>query len=68
MDGTYRVPCEYGIRDLLIRVDPGALDTALRSWNQSWGAAADSLAIDGNTMCNAIDEAPQQTHIMSVGP
>ena len=68
MDGTYRVPCEYGIRDLLIRVDPGALDTALQSWNQSWGAADESLAIDGNTMCNAIDEAPQQTHIMSVGP
>ena len=28
--------------------------------------AVDSLAIDGKTMCNAIDEQGRQTHIMSV--
>ncbi len=60
------VPSEYVIRDLLIRVDPVELDRALQRWNESHGAEDESLAIDGKTMCNAIDEKGNQTHIMSV--
>jgi Druantia protein DruA/DDE_Tnp_1-associated len=64
--GQYLVPCEYIIRDVLIRVDPTQLDRALQRWNATYGRDDDSLAIDGKTMCNAIDEHGHQTHVMSV--
>ncbi len=59
------VPSESIIRDVLIRVDPALLDRALQDWNAAFGQEDHSLAIDGKTMCNAIDEQGQQTHIMS---
>ena len=62
----YLVPSEFIIRDLLIRVDPAELDAALQKWNAAFGAADQSLAIDGKTMGNAIDAQGRQTHIMSV--
>ena len=63
--GRYLVPSESIIRDVLIRVDPSLLDRALQQWNAAFGQHDQSLAIDGKTMCNAIDEQGQQTHIMS---
>jgi hypothetical protein len=63
--GRFVVPSEYVIRDVLIRVDPVHLDRALQNWNETYGGQDDSLAIDGKTMCNAIDEQGHQTHIMS---
>ena len=66
VNGRRVVPSEYVIRDVLVRVDPAALDRALQRWNETHGEADDSLAIDGKTMCNAIDEQGRQTHIMSV--
>lgn len=65
-NGRYLVPSEYVIRDLLVRLDPAQLDRALQRWNHTYGQADTSLAIDGKTMCNAIDEQGHQTHIMSV--
>ena len=65
-NGRRVVPSEYVIRDLLIRIDPAELDLALQRWNETYGEDDDSLAIDGKTMCNAIDENGSQTHIMSV--
>ena len=65
-NGHRVVPSEYVIRDVLVRVDPVELDAALQRWNEAYGQDDESLAIDGKTMCNAIDEAGQQTHIMSV--
>ena len=62
----YLVPSESIIRDVRIRVDPAELDHALQGWNTHYGAVDESLAIDGKTMCNAIDEDGRQTHIMSV--
>ena len=62
----YVVPSEFVIRACLVRIEPGALDRALNTWNQAWGAQDDALAMDGKTMKNALDEAGQQTHIMSV--
>jgi len=53
------------IRDVLIRVDPSHLDKALQRWNQDYGRHDESLAIDGKTMCGAIDEQGHQAHIMS---
>jgi hypothetical protein len=61
----YVVPSLSIIRDVLIRVDPVHLDRALQRWNQVYGQQDESLAVDGKTMCNAIDPQGYQTHIMS---
>jgi hypothetical protein len=63
--GRYIVPSLYIIRDVLIRVDPVHLDRAINQWNQCYGKQDESLAIDGKTMCNAIDEDGRRSHIMS---
>jgi hypothetical protein len=65
-NGIYLVPSEFVIRDCLVRIESGALDRALAAWNQAWGARDSALAMDGKTMKNALDEAGQQTHIMSL--
>jgi hypothetical protein len=65
-DGRFLVPSEYVIRDVLIRVDPVQLDRALQRWNEAYAGQDQSLAIDGKTMCNALDEDGRQTHILSV--
>lgn len=64
--GRRVVPSQYVIRDVLVRIDPVALDQALQRWNDTYGPADDSLAIDGKTMRNAIDAQGRQPHIMSV--
>jgi hypothetical protein len=64
-DGTYIVPSETIIRNVLIRVNPEELDTAISEWNACYGVEDDSLAIDGKTMKNSIDENGRQTHILS---
>lgn len=64
-NGKIIVPSESTIRNVLIRVDPQELDQALQEWNQTYGSIDESLAIDGKTMCNAIDETGRQVHIMS---
>jgi len=61
----YSVPSESTIRNVLIRVKPVQLDQALQHWNTQYGATDESLAIDGKTMCNAINDDGKQTHIMS---
>jgi hypothetical protein len=61
----YSIPSLSIIRDVLIRVDPEHLDRALQRWNEAYGQQDESLAIDGKTMKNAIDEQGYQTHIMS---
>jgi Druantia protein DruA/DDE_Tnp_1-associated len=63
--GRYVVPSESRIRDVLIRVDPVHLDRALQRWNQTHGQEDESLAIDGKTMRNAIDDQGYQTHVLS---
>ena len=62
----YVVPSESIIRDVLVRVDPVKFDLALQQWNTAFATEDQSLAIDGKTMRNAVDEAGRQTHIMSV--
>lgn len=65
-NGRRVVPSEYVIRDLLVRIDPAELDQAIGQWNEVYANQDETLAIDGKTMCNAIDEQGLQTHIMSV--
>jgi len=49
-----------------MRVDPVELDQAFQQWNAHYGALDETLAIDGKTLCNALDETGRQTHVMSV--
>lgn len=65
-NGRFVVPSEYVLRDLLIRIHPPDLDRALQQWNDTQGQKDESLAIDGKTMCNALDDQGYQTHVMSV--
>jgi hypothetical protein len=64
--GRYLVPSESIIRDVMIRVDPTHLDRSVQHWNQASGQHDTTLAIDGKTMCNALDQNGHQTHVMSV--
>ena len=64
--GRYVVPSESIIRNVLIRVEPAHLDRALRRWNELYAGEDESLAIDGKTMCNALDKDGHPTHVMSV--
>ena len=63
-NGKHVVPSESSIRRVLIRVDPDELDESYRHWNETYAVEDESLAIDGKTMCNAVDENGRQTHIM----
>jgi hypothetical protein len=65
VDGMFHVPSMSIIRDVLIRVDPAHLDRALGQWNAVHAQEDESLAIDGKTMCNAIDADGYRTHILS---
>lgn len=65
-NGRYVVPSESIIRDVLVRVEPAHLDRSLQRWNAAFGQDDTRLAIDGKTMCNALDAKGHQTHVMSV--
>jgi hypothetical protein len=62
----YAVPSRTVIREVLTRVDPDALDRALQRWNAQQAATDEGLAIDGKTMCNAIDAEGRRTHVLGV--
>lgn len=64
--GRYVVPSESIIRAVMIRVDPTELDRAVKRCHQAFGQHDTALAIDGKTMCNALDQNGHQTHVMSV--
>lgn len=61
----YLIPSVTVIRDVLMRVDPVALDRALGNWNALWAHSDRSLAIDGKTLRGAIDDQGNQVHVMS---
>jgi hypothetical protein len=65
-NGRYHVPSRTTFRETLIGVDPEQLDLALQGWNDQFAEADEGLAVDGKTMCNAIDEEGRQTHILGV--
>ncbi len=64
-DGHYEVPSLSVIRLALVHVKPEQLDQALCTWNNQYAQVDESLAIDGKTMCGALDDEGKQTHIMS---
>jgi hypothetical protein len=64
-DGQYEVPSLTVIRRALITVNPEEMNRALNAWSAQFGRIDESLAIDGKTMCNAIDHEGKQAHIMS---
>jgi hypothetical protein len=38
----------------------------LRRWNEAYAGEDESLAIEGKTLCNALDAEGRPTHVMSV--
>jgi hypothetical protein len=60
------VPSESILRDVLIRVEPAHLDRALQRWNDVHAQQDETLAIDGKTLCNALDAEGHPTQVMSV--
>jgi hypothetical protein len=42
------------------------LDRALQRWNEVHARQDETLAIDGKTLCNALDAEGHPTHVMSV--
>ena len=61
----YLIPSVSVIREVLMRVDPEALDRALGAWNALWAQRDRSLAIDGKTLRGASDGQGNQVHVMS---
>lgn len=64
--GQYLVPSFGVIRDVLMRVDPQHLERALHNWSAQFAPQDRTLALDGKTMRNAIDDSGAHTHLMSV--
>lgn len=64
--GFYPVPSRTTFREVLIRIDPDELDRSLQDWSAQFAEEDEGLAVDGKTMCNAIDKAGRQTHIVGV--
>jgi hypothetical protein len=64
--GRYAVPREYVLREVRMRVQPEPLDRTLRCWNQLYAEKDESLAVDGKTLGNALDEQGQPTPIRGV--
>lgn len=62
----YVRPSESIIRDVLIRADPDQLDAAFWRWNLQVAIDDPALAVDGKTMCNAIDTEGRRSHILSL--
>jgi hypothetical protein len=50
----------------LIGVNPEPLDLALQGWNDQFAKEDEGLAVDGKTLCNAIDDDGRQTQILGV--
>ena len=65
-NGSYRVPSRTVIREVLTRADPEQVGRALQAWNALYADADEALALDGKTMCHAMDEQGRQTHILGV--
>ena len=45
VQGSFQIPSESIIRNVLIRVDPEQLDLALQQWHKAHGQEDESLAI-----------------------
>lgn len=63
--GKVQRPSVYCIRNALIHTDPEKFDRALHDWKCSIGAPDSAIAIDGKTLCGAIDDQGRQVHLLS---
>ena len=63
-DGAFQVPCINTIRQVLMTVDPEQLDRALVRWNALYADDESAIALDGKTLCNAVNDDGWQTHVL----
>ena len=65
IDGVHQRPSIYCIRNIMIKVDPDQLARATarfcreHGWDQGAG-----IAVDGKTICGAVDDEGRQTHVL----
>ena len=65
IDGVHQRPSIYCIRNIMTKVDPDQLARATarfcreHGWDQGAG-----IAVDGKTICGAVDDEGRQTHVL----
>jgi len=64
--GKREVPSCHVFFNVLTRVEPQYIDRALQGWNAQHAQHDKSLAMDGKTMCGAVDEDGAKVHIMGL--
>ena len=62
--GKVNRPSVYCIRNALVKTDPEQFDRAVYDWRESIDGRDDAIAIDGKTLCGAIDENDRQLHVL----
>ena len=66
IDGVLAVPSLSAIRHVLVSVAPDTLALACQQWNALYAHDDASLALDGKTLRNALNERGEQTAVLSV--
>lgn len=64
-NGVFQAPTTNTIRELLIRVVPEDLDHALALWNKDNTRHDQAIALDGKTLCNAVNDDGSRTHLLA---
>ena len=64
-NGVFQAPTTNTIRELLIRVVPEDLDHALARWNKDNTRHNQAIALDGKTLCNAVNDDGSRTHLLA---
>ena len=64
-NGVFQAPTTNTIRELLIRVVPEDLDHALARWNKDNTRHDQAIALDGKTLCNAVNDDGSRTHLLA---
>jgi hypothetical protein len=66
-----RPPCANAFRNLLMSVDPLALEEAVRQWTSRIlrlpeGDALDAVALDGKSLCGVVDAHGRTMHLLAL--
>ena len=65
IDGAHECPSICCIRNIMIKVDPDQLDRATARFCREHGWEQDEgIAVDGKTICDAVDDDGRQTHVL----
>ena len=64
-NGTHNLPSIYCIRNIMVTVNPDQLSAATARFCRDHGWEQDpGIAIDGKTICGAVDDEGRKTHVL----